>query len=333
MKKTLWISVLLCAMFAACKPHQTRLVVYNGQTQGGTFHMKYYAGADSLAIQQSIDSLLRVISSTASVFDSTSIISKVNNNQPVELNQHFINLFNKAVEVSKASQGCFDFTVGPLVRAWGFWRKKGINPTPKQVDSLRAFVGYQTVKIENGKVIKQFPQSMLDFNAIAQGYTVDVLCDYLMSRNCNDFVVEVGGEVRAHGFKNKTENWLVGIEKPAIDPNDNQTIQEKVTLKNKAMATSGNYRKFFIKDGKKYPHSINPFTGYPVTHSMLSVTVLANDCTTADAYGTVFMVLGLQKSKEFIKTHPGFEAYYIYADSLGYNKTEFTQGFQSMIVK
>jgi len=333
MKKLSIIFCFLSLLFFGCHNQRTRLVLYAGFTQGGTFHIKFYSGADSIKIEHDIDSLLTVISSTASVFDSNSIISKVNVNQDVMLNEHFIKLFNKSVEVSKASNGSFDFTVGPLVRAWGFWRKRRMDLTQKQVDSLKAFVGYKTVSLKGGKVIKQHTESMLDFNAIAQGYSVDVISEYLMSHNCNNFVVEVGGEVRSHGFKNKTENWLVGIEKPAPDANSNEVIHTKIALGNKALATSGNYRKFFIKDGKKYSHSIDPATGFPVQHSMLSVTVLADDCFTADGYGTVFMVLGLERSKEFIKTHPGLDAYFIYSDSLGNYKTEYTKGFESIIVK
>ncbi len=320
-KSVLFLSVLLMMAASCSNPKKTNLVTYKGTVQGSFFLIKFYAGTDSNTIKSSIDSLFVVIDQTASVFDSNSIISKVNDNRETALNPHFIALFNKSQEVSAATGGCFDITVGPLVKSWGFWKKQGLEMDKKKVDSLLLCVGYQKVRLVNtGKgssLLKESPCIMLDFNAIAQGYTADVIAEYFNKKGFSNYLVEIGGEVRAAGTKKDNTNWMVGIEKPADSSNAEQVVYEKVELINKSLATSGNSRKFFIKDGIKYSHTIDPATGYPVHHSLLSVTVMADDCTSADAYATAFMVMGLEKAKEYIKTHAGLEAYFIFSDSTG----------------
>jgi FAD:protein FMN transferase len=322
MKKFILLATILSIFVIACSNNvKKNLVTYKGSVQGSFFHIKFYGGSDSISAINDIDSLFKVIDQTASLYDSTSMISKVNDNMKTELNEHFIKLFNKSQEVSQATGGCFDITVGPLVKAWGFWKKKGMDLSQKQVDSLLTFVGYNKVRMVNtGKgshILKEHQETMLDFNAIAQGYTADVIADYFNNKKITDYLIEIGGEVRASGTKEGNISWVVGIEKPAKNSEAEQLIQEKVELKNKSMATSGNYRKYFIKDGIKYSHTIDPATGYPVHHSLLSVTVLADDCSSADAYATAFMVMGLDKAKDFLKNHSEMEAYFIYSDSTG----------------
>ncbi len=315
--------MLALLIFAvACNNNgKKNLITYKGNVQGSFFLIKFYAGADSNSLKTGIDSLFKVVDQTASVFDSNSIISLVNANRETELSDHFIKLFNKSQEVSAATGGCFDITVGPLVKSWGFWKKKGMDLSPKQVDSLLAFVGYNKIRLINTdkgrRILKEHPETMLDFNAIAQGYTADVVAEYFNNQDMKDYLIEIGGEVRASGTKEEKIHWTVGIEKPADSMDAGQVVYEKVELQDKSLATSGNYRKFFIKDGIKFSHTIDPFTGYPVHHSLLSVTVLADDCATADAYATAFMVMGLDKAKEFLKSHPGLEAYFIFSDSTG----------------
>jgi FAD:protein FMN transferase len=334
MKKHVFFIILSAFFYYSCqRSADLKLVTYRGLAQGTTFQIKFYSDSDSSQIKNGIDSIFRLIDYTASIYDSNSIISKVNDNRDVELNEHFITIFNRSQEVSKATDGYFDITIAPLVKAWGFWRKKGIDLTQKQVDSLKSYVDYQKVSISGGTLIKAKPEMMIDYNAIAQGYTDDVVADYLISKGCKDFLIEIGGEVLAKGLKNGKEKWLVGIEKPAANASADQILQEKVALTDKAMATSGNYRKFIIKDGIKYSHTIDPHTGYPAHHSLLSVTVLANDCATADAYATAFSVMGLEKAKAFLSIHPEMDAYFICSDSSGNFKTEFTKGFSSLIVK
>jgi len=322
MKKIILLLLVSCLFFGACNIHiEKKIITYKGAIQGSFFQIKFYTGEDSLLIKNAIDSIFKDIDHTASLYDSNSIISLVNNNRETELNEHFVKLFNRSQEVSQATGGCFDITVGPLVKAWGFWKKKGLDLKPKQLDSLLEFVGYNKVRLVNtgkgSRILKEHSETMLDFNAIAQGYTADVVADYFNNKKITDYLIEIGGEVRASGTKEGNINWIVGIEKPAENSEAEQVIQEKVELKNKSMATSGNYRKYFIKDGIKYSHTIDPATGYPVHHSLLSVTVLADDCSTADAYATAFMVMGLDKAKKFLKTHSDLEAYFIYSDSTG----------------
>jgi len=327
MKKYILVYLFLILVLFACNSNEKRIVKYNGFTQGTTFSIKFYAKADSIKLKHGIDSILYEINRTASTYDTSSIISRVNNNKEVELNYDFVYLFNKSREVSENTNGCFDITVGELVRRWGFGFKNSNLPTDEEVKNLLKFVGYKKVTLKDNRIIKEFSEIHLDYNAIAQGYTVDLIANYLLNKTCNDFIIEIGGEVRANGTKMNGKPWVVGIEKPAENENDSQVIQEKIILKNKAISTSGNYRKFFIKDGQKYSHTIDPKTGYPVHHSLLSVSIISDDCTFADAYCTAFMVMGIDKAKEFLVQHPEIEAYFIYTDSTNMNKIFYTDGF------
>jgi thiamine biosynthesis lipoprotein len=236
-------------------------------------------------------------------------------------------------QVSENSDGYFDITVGPLVRSWGFFKKKGLDLTKKQVDSLLQYVGCHKIQIQNNELVKESPLVIVDLNAIAQGYTDDLVANLFIQKGIKNYLIEIGGEVRASGTKENNVLWMVGIEKPAADENADQVIQDKVQLKDLSLATSGNYRKYFIKDGVKYSHTIDPKTGYPVHHSLLSVTVVANTCALADAYATAFMVMGLDKAKATLAKHPEMHGYFIYSDSLGKYKTEYTQGFESLLAK
>jgi thiamine biosynthesis lipoprotein len=303
------------------------MITYTGYAQGTTFSIKFFAQTDSAKLKHGIDFILSEINHTASTYDSNSIISRVNSNQDVELNYDFIKIFNKSQEVSDSTNGCFDVTVGQLVRRWGFGFKNKSLPTKQEVDSLLKFVDYKTLSLKGNRLIKKYPETNIDFNAIAQGYTVDLVAEYLLKNRCSNFIVEIGGEVRANGAKQGEKPWVVGIEKPAPNDSSEQAIQLKLNLNNQSISTSGNYRKYFIKDGVKYSHTIDPKTGYPVHHSLLSVSIIADDCTTADAYCTAFMVMGIDGSKEFLKHHPRIEAYFIYSDSTNSNQVYFTPNF------
>jgi len=322
-KELLFISLVFS--FCACK---NQMNIYEGYTQGTTFSIKYYSSKSSAEfINKGIDSILYQINHTASTYDTTSIISKINRNKEVDLNPDFIKIFNRSVEVSDSTNGCFDITVGELVKQWGFGFKTNKMPTKQGVDSLLRLVGYKNLSINGNRLIKKFPETHIDFNAIAQGYTVDLVAEYLMKNHCDNYIVEIGGEVRANGLKENRKPWIVGIEKPAASDSSDRAIQLKIVLRNQSISTSGNYRKYFVKDGIKYSHTIDPSTGYPVHHSLLSVSIVANDCTTADAYCTAFMVMGIDKAKEFLKTHPRIEAYFIYSDSLNGNQVYYTENF------
>lgn len=327
MKTKYLFFLLLIMLLISCNSREKNMITYTGFTQGTTFSIKFFTNDDGFRLKQGIDSIYRQINYTASTYDENSIISKINKNEDVELNEDFIKIFNKSIEVSESTEGCFDITVGDLVRRWGFGFKTQKMPNNFQVDSLRSFVGYKNLSIIKGRLAKKYKEIKIDFNAIAQGYTVDMVAEYFLKNGCTNFIIEIGGEVRANGTKESNIPWIVGIEKPASNDSSAQTVQHKISLFNKAISTSGNYRKYFIKDGIKYSHTIDPNTGYPVHHSLLSVSIIADDCTTADAYCTAFMVMGIERAKEYLKLHPNIDAYFIYSDSTKKNLEYATPNF------
>jgi len=315
-----WMPLLLF-MFSlfvfSCRPEAPKYIQLEGQAQGTTFHITY---SDSLGrnFSAQVDSLFRLIDKSMSLWDSTSVISRLNRNEPgVVVDEHFSAVFKRSQEVSAATGGVFDITVGPLVRAWGFSYKKGLPmPDSAQVDSLRRLIGFQKIRLENGMLLKADPRMEVDMNAIAQGYTVDLIAMFLEKHGIRHYMVEVGGEVRTAGQNERAEDWRIGIDKPTGGEGADRPLQTVVSLSGKSMATSGSYRKFVERDGKKYSHAIDPQTGYPITHSLLSMSVIAENCATADAYATAFLVLGLEKSME-IARQKDLKIYGIYADAKG----------------
>jgi Membrane-associated lipoprotein involved in thiamine biosynthesis len=250
------------------------------------------------------------------------------------LDDYFTTCFETSEQIAKATDGAFDWTVAPLVNAWGFGFKNKLEPEEIPVDSLLQVVGYQKVRLEAGKVIKEDPRIMFDASAIAKGYGVDIVADFLESKGITNYMVEIGGEIRVNGISNKERPWRVGIDKPIDDPTSlTRQIQDVLELKNGAMATSGNYRQFYVKDGKKYAHTIDPRLGYPVQHSLLSASVVAPTCMKADAYATAFMVLGLEKSVEIVQNDPELEAYFIYTDENGSLATYTTENLKGNILE
>lgn len=223
----------------------------------------------------------------------------------MKLNDKFTEVFTLAEKISKETGGAFDITVAPLVNEWGFGFKTGVAPTKHVIDSLRAIVGYQKVKLVDGQVRKADPRIMLDCSGIAKGYGSDCVARLLRKHGIDNFMVEIGGEVVTSGINPDRVPWRIGVTKPVDDSlNINQELQTVLNVTDKAMATSGNYRNFYYKGGRKYAHTIDPKTGYPVQHNILSSTVIADDCATADAYATSFMVLGLDGAKRVLKRHP-----------------------------
>ena len=219
-----------------------------------------------------------------------------------------------------------------MVNAWGFGFKTGNPPTKQTIDSLRAIVGFHKVALKDGFVSKENPKTMLDCSAIAKGYGTDVVAKFLKKKGIQNFMVEIGGEIVVSGNSEKQVPWRIGINKPTDDSlNTNQELQEVVNVSDIAMATSGNYRNFYYKNGKKYAHTIDPKTGYPVQHNILSATVLAKDCATADAYATSFMVMGLNGAKKVLEKHPELCAYLIYADHKGNNRIWYSPSLKKIL--
>jgi thiamine biosynthesis lipoprotein len=282
----------------------------------GTFYSITYQCDNDL--QKEIEAELKKVDQALSMFNQESIISKVNRNEKVELNEMFLQVITLAQKVSQDTDGAFDITVAPLVNAWGFGFKTGDKPSGTSIDSLMSTVGYKKISLKGRQLFKENKNTMLDCSAIAKGYGSDVVAAFLKKRGIDNFMVEIGGEVVTQGISEKRVPWRIGVTKPTDDSLsvDNE-LQTVLNVTNKAMATSGNYRNFYYKDGKKYAHTIDPKTGYPVQHSLLSATVLADNCATADAYATSFMVMGIEKAKGVLERHPELMAYFIYTDESG----------------
>ena len=292
--------ILITLLLFSCnaKKANSKYISNEGFIYGTIYHITYES-PDGNDLKAGIEKELNMLDISVSTFNKESVLSKVNRNEDVILDNYFVKVFNKAIEVSEISGGAFDVTVAPLVNAWGFGFKAKENVTASLIDSILDFVGYQKVKIENNIIVKDDPRTMLDFSAIAKGYAVDVAGDYLKRMGCKNYMVEIGGEVVARGVNKEGKTWRIGINKPKdnepITPSELEAI---ISLPDKAIATSGNYRNFYIENGKKYAHTINPHTGYPVDHNLLSASVIADDCMTADAYATACMVLGVEKTIE-----------------------------------
>ena len=282
----------------------------------GTFYSITYQCDNDL--QKEIEAELKKVDQALSMFNQESIISKVNRNEKVEPNEMFLQVITLAQKVSQDTDGAFDITVAPLVNAWGFGFKTGDKPSGTSIDSLMSTVGYKKISLKGRQLFKENKNTMLDCSAIAKGYGSDVVAAFLKKRGIDNFMVEIGGEVVTQGISEKRVPWRIGVTKPTDDSLsvDNE-LQTVLNVTNKAMATSGNYRNFYYKDGKKYAHTIDPKTGYPVQNSLLSATVLADNCATADAYATSFMVMGIEKAKGVLERHPELMAYFIYTDVRG----------------
>lgn len=275
---------------------------------GTVMHVTYKAPA-SLA-DEYMDELRRVDASL-SMFNPKSTLSRINRNETDTADEMLREVWQMAQAVSEATDGAFDVTVAPLVNAWGFGFKNDALPDSVQVDSLRALVGYKGVTLtDDGRLVKRRPDIVMDFSAIAKGYGADRVASLLRSRGVNDYLVEIGGEVVCHGKNPKGKAWSIGINKPVDDPESvSQEIEKVVTLNDGAMATSGNYRNYYITpEGRRIMHTIDPKTGYPVQHNVLSATVMAPTCAMADAFATSFMVMGRERAEEVLKAHPELKA-------------------------
>jgi len=331
MRKIVFVLFLVHVIYACSV--RSKYVSNQGSVYGTFYHITYESpNGDDL--QEGIELEMDKLNRSLSTFDTASVISKVNRNESVVLDDYFITVFRRAIEISESTNGAFDITVAPMVNVWGFGFKNKEQVTPGLIDSLKMITGYWKVQLANGKIIKEHAKTMLDCSAIAKGYACDVVANYLKEKGCKNYMVEIGGEVVAFGDNAKGKPWSIGISNPNDDePIFNQSLKAIVQLPRRAMATSGNYRNFYIEGGKKYAHTIDPHTGYPVQHSLLSSTVLADNCMTADAYATAFMVMGLEKSIELANGIDEIEVYFIYSDEQGNYKTYASDGFKSLLVR
>ena len=298
----------------------------------GTVYKITYQHADDL--QNEIKEAMLEVDNSLSPYNPNSIITRINHNQDTTLNEHFTHVFELAQQISAETEGAFDITVAPLVNAWGFGFKHSIEIEPSVIDSLRQFIGYQKIKLVDGKMVKEDPRLMLDCSAIAKGYGVDRVARLLDKKGVQHYMVDIGGEVVVKGKNSRMKTWRIGINKPVEDSlSINQELQTILEVSGVGMATSGNYRKFYYKDGKRYAHTIDPRLGTPIQHNILSATVLAKDCTTADAYATAFMVMGLEKAKAFCEQHPELNAYLICAGEGDSYEIYYTPGMEKFMIK
>ena len=297
---------------------------------GTTYNITYQS---EKSLKSGIEAELKKVDFSLSPFNKQSVISKINRNENIEADKMFTDVFTLAQEISEYTKGAFDITVAPLVNAWGFGFKNDTRPTQHAIDSLKQIVGYSKISMSpERRVIKSDPRIMLDCSAIAKGYGCDVISKFLKDNGVENYMVEIGGEIVTRGINSKRLPWKIGVTKPVDDSlNTDQELQTTLNVTNKAMATSGNYRNFYYKNGKKYAHTIDPKTGYPVQHNILSATVLADDCATADAYATAFMVMGLEKAKTVLQRHPELLAYFIYSDNNGNNAVWYSPTMRDKI--
>jgi thiamine biosynthesis lipoprotein len=327
------LAVILLVVFLISHSHKRgEYVRIAGFTQGTTYHITYESkrGED---LKKQVDSLLADFDRSLSTYLPNSLISRLNKNEPgLHADRKFSDVFIKSYEVFKKTDGAFDITVAPIVNALGFGTTDTLDVDSTMIDSLLQYVGMEKVKLQGDTLVKTDSHVTLDVNALAQGYSVDVVVNYLENRNITNYMVEIGGEIRASGKNDQGEYWRIGIDKP-VEGNDipGTELQSIVKLNDRSLATSGNYRKFYEKNGIKYVHTINPKTGFPVISNLLSATVVAKDCITADAYATAFMVMGTDRSIRFLNENKFLDAYLIYSDENGNFKVYYTRGLKKYI--
>lgn len=330
MKKLLY-PVFLSLLLFSCHQTSKQQVAYvrNSGKMHGTFYHATYLHPEGKDLQQAIEEKMHEFELSLSTFNPQSIISRINqNDDSVVTDEFFETMYAEARKVSENSGGAFDITVAPLVNAWGFGFGDQERVKIPDVKAILSYTGYQKIKLENKKIIKSDKRIMLDASAIAKGQSSDVIGKLLESYGCEHYMIEIGGEVASRGVNPSGKKWQIGIDKPVDSPIDNDgELQTIVAISGEGLATSGNYRQFYYKDGKKYAHTINPKTGFPVDHNLLSATVIAPTCMQADAYATAFMVLGVDSSLALCNRIPYMECYLIYTDEAGNNQVAYTDGF------
>jgi len=328
--------ILLSSILILASGCRQGVVFHNhtGLTQGTTFNIVFQERAfiSPDRIKSEIDLRLVEIDMSLSVYNSESLISAINRNEPVKIDSMFAGVFRLSEKISEMTGGLFDITVGPLVRAWGFGPDSQERGDPMKADSLLSLVGYKKIRISDGMVLKENPGMRLDLNAVAQGYSVDVICSLLDDFGISNYLVEIGGEVRVSGMRDD-RLWRVGVDSPSesgLLPGEK--LAAVIELSDEALATSGNYRKFFTgEDGVKYSHTIDPVTGRPARNRLLSATIVAPDAATADAFATACMVAGPEKAIGFIESYGFLEGFLIFSGDTGEYLTWFSEGLKGRL--
>jgi thiamine biosynthesis lipoprotein len=322
-------------MLPACKEKKLVIASFTGFIQGTTYSIVYdnEKNIDPEILKVNTEKILRDFDMSLSLYQDSSVISRVNRNENVVADAYFTEVYKKSVEISELTNGAFDITVGPLVKAWGFGPDSHKNFKTEKLDSLLRLVGMSKISLVNGHLVKSDPGIMLDFNAIAQGFSVDIICRYFDSQGIKNYLIEIGGEVRGKGTKGGAL-WRIGIDRPEDGNNiPGQTLQAIIKIGDKALATSGNYRKFYIEDGLKYSHTIDPRTGYPAKNRLLSATIITYECAIADGVATACMVMGKDDAIRFIENNPQFRAYFVFSDDEGNFKTWISENLKDFIAE
>ncbi|MDR1161121.1 MAG: FAD:protein FMN transferase [Tannerellaceae bacterium] len=331
MKKSVWVIVSVCWLgLLACTGKGDYI-----EESGSVFHTLYRIKYQSPRfLTEEIDKELQDFNLSLNPFNPNSIIAKVNNNEPVEVDEWFADVFNKAQEISERTDGIFDATGAPLFNLWGFGFSKMDSVTPQMIDSTMAFVGYKKIRLEGKQVVKDDPRVMLNFSAIAKGYACDVVARVLEREGVENYMVNIGGEIVIKGVNQYGICWRTGIQIPEDDLEGMKEEAEVIIQPCKpcGVATSGDYRNYYEKDGKRYGHTINPHTGYPAAQNILSATVVAENCMIADGYATALMASGSDKAIEMARSIPEIEYYLIYLDEQGKQRAAHSEGMLTYLL-
>lgn len=314
-------------MMVSCKD-EVQNKRLTGNVFGTTYTIQFEAPESEINFQEQFDKLFYIVNKSMSTYQANSIISKINRNEEVSIDSHFRKVFDASKDIYSTTNGAFDPTIGVMVNAWNFGSDDGIKDlNPTTIDSLMLTVGFNKVTRQNDKIMKAHEGTIIDFSAIAKGYGVDVIADFLDTQNVESYLVEIGGEIRTKGFNAGSGNpWKIGVESPNFD--GSQTVMKAISLTNEAMATSGTYRKFKIdENGNKYAHIINPETGYSSKNNVLSVSVIAKECMIADAYATALMTMTVDAIKDFVEKHPELKVFVIFENDNKEMETLSLNGF------
>lgn len=326
--------LILFIVFSSCKDNSSNLNAITGNAIGTTFSIKY-TGKKLTNIEFKIDSLIADINKSTSTYITTSDISKINSGDTtIAVDENFIAVFTKSQRIFEETNGFFDPTIGILVNAWGFGPEKPIKDLDSvKINELLKFVGLNKVQLRGNKIDKLYPEIYLDFNAIAKGYLVDKIGSYFELNNIANYMVEIGGEIRARGKNHKNEYWRIAIENPNFD--GTRSFAKIIQLKDESIASSGNYRKYkTAANGKIFVHTINTKTGYAIESDLLGASVIANmDCADVDAYATALMAMGFEPAKEFLNNFPNLKAFLIYADENGTIQTYYTPNLKENLLE
>ncbi len=332
MKKTYLLPILMLPLLLChCQQPNSDYITLDGFAQGSTYHFVVKC-ADTTGLQAAVDSLFTAVDNSMSVYNEHSLLNRLNRGETDSVDRHIAYCIAESEKLSRLSDGAFDITIKPITEAWGFAGKK--QSGDPNIDSLLRYVGYQKIRIQDGRLIKEIPGMQLDLNSVAQGYTADLLGRLMDSRGITNYMVEIGGEIFCRGLNSRGKEWVVGIDKP-VEGNfiPGADLQVKLSLSGKGLATSGNYRKFHTDaQGRKITHIINAKTGRSEVSNLLSATVIADNATLADLYGTLMMIIGLERSKDLLTQRPDLMGYLVYTDEEGDFQTYASENLRNHIV-